>query len=93
MKLELINDEWTQVTGLEEDTTYFLQAKKQVCLAGSGHKHSYIHVDINLAFGASTPTDDRNAGFGSAWKFKKDSSNVYVKADKLPCIVYIVEAN
>lgn len=93
MNLELINDEWNEITGLEEGTTYFLQAKKRIELAGSSNKHSYIHSNINFALAASKPEDDLDAGFGSAWKFKKGTSNVYVKADKLPCVIYVVEAN
>ena len=77
MNFDLTTTDWTQVTDLTDDTTYFLQAKTVVDTIPCNF---YEETPILFAQSATTPADAKTGIYTGAVKFKKVSGvNIYVK--------------
>jgi len=77
MNFDLTTTEWTQVTDLTDDTTYFLQAKTVVDTIPCNF---YEETPILFAQSVTTPTDAKTGVYASSFKFKKVSGiNIYIK--------------
>ena len=76
MNFDLTSTNWTQVTGLTDNTVYLLQAKS---MAGE-----YCEEEpVLFAQSATTPADNKSGIYAGSFKFKKVSGiNIYVKGKK-----------
>lgn len=76
MNFDLTTTNWTQVTGLTDDTVYLLQAKS---MAGEYCEE----IPVLFAQSATTPADNKSGIYTGAIKFKKVSgTNIYIKGKK-----------
>ena len=84
MNFDIRDTNWLTLDSLEDDVTYFLQAKRQL------FQDSFEPADILFSQAQSLP-DEENAGFlGSDIKFQKRAGeNVYIRALETPVNIQI----
>ena len=82
MNFDVTTQEWQEVTGLTDDTTYFLQSKT---VSNGYGVTAYGDTNILFAQEATTPDDNKTGILTNAIKFKKVSGlNIYVKCITIP---------